>query len=99
MAEEEEEDRGIPEYTKVFERDLSLEIGTRKLLRQETVDSAFSEVETPRVDRRAMPILTRQVLARGHRAKMIGLSQGTADSETAEPGVHRAKHCKLFLPE
>lgn len=81
MAEEEEENHGIPEYTKVFERDLSLEIGTRKLLRQDTQDSAFSE-ETPRVDRRA--ILTRQ---------------GTADSDTAEPGVHRAKHCKLFLPE
>ena len=62
MAEEEEENQGIPEYTKVFERDLSLEIGTRKLLRQDTQDSAFSE-ETPRVDRRA--ILTRQVGARG----------------------------------
>ena len=98
MAEEEEEENhGIPEYTKVFERDLSLEIGTRKLLRQDTQDSAFSE-ETPRVDRRA--ILTRQVGERGLGADdMIGLFQGTADSDTAEPGVHRAKHCKLFLPE
>jgi hypothetical protein len=56
---EEDEAEAGEHYSSVLQRDLGIELGTRKLLhRQETQDSAFSE-ELPRHEKRG--ILSRQV--------------------------------------
>jgi len=73
------------DYSSVLQRELSVG-STRKLLRQETQDSAFSE-ETPRPK------------VRGTLSRSTSRQETAESSDMPESPIHKPKHCRLQLPE